>query len=125
MLKSQRAAITLAGTPAGTLAGTPAGTPAGTLAATTAGIPSLRLVMSLVVFAAIMLAATDLLACPTCKDGIAESDPASQALAAGYFYSILFMMAMPFLIIGTFGGAAYLSIRRARERQPDATLELV
>jgi len=89
-----------------------------------AWIASLRSVVSLVVFAAILLAAADLLACPTCKDGIAQSDPASQAQAAGFFYSILFMMAMPFLIIGTFGGAAYLSIRRARERQSDATLEL-
>ena len=40
-----------------------------------------------------------------------------QAQAAGYFYSILFMMAMPFVLLGTLGGAAYLSIRRAREQQ--------
>ena len=59
--------------------------------------------------------ASDALACPTCKEGL--STPASQAAARGYFYSILFMMAMPFVIIGTFGGAAYFSIRRAREQQ--------
>ena len=35
-------------------------------------------------------------------------------MAAGYFYSILFMMAMPFVIIGSFGGIAYLSVRKAR-----------
>jgi hypothetical protein len=64
--------------------------------------------------------AGDAMACPTCKDGIAESDPSSQAMAAGYFYSILFMMAMPFVIIGTFGSIAYLSIRKAREAEASA-----
>jgi hypothetical protein len=56
-------------------------------------------------------------ACPTCKDGLAQNDPRGQSIAAGYFYSILFMMSMPFAILGTFGGLAYLSIRRARSRQ--------
>ncbi len=76
-----------------------------------------RLAFSLLVFATILFAAADLLACPTCKDGLAENDPVAQAQARGFFYSILFMMAMPFVLIGTFGGAAYLSIRRAREQQ--------
>jgi hypothetical protein len=53
-------------------------------------------------------------ACPTCREGLAENDPQGQALAAGFFYSILLMMGMPFAILGTFGGMAYLSIRRAR-----------
>ena len=83
----------------------------------------IRVTLSLLVFAVVLLTATDVFACPTCKDGIAESDPASQAQAAGYFYSILFMMAMPFVIIGTFGGAAYLSIKRAREQQTIAAAE--
>jgi hypothetical protein len=54
-------------------------------------------------------------ACPTCKDSVAGSDPQSQSMAAGYFYSILFMMSMPFLILGTFGSVAYRAICRARE----------
>lgn len=53
-------------------------------------------------------------ACPTCKDGLAENDPQQAAVARGYFYSILFMMAMPFVILGTFGSFAYLSIRKAK-----------
>ena len=56
-------------------------------------------------------------ACPTCKDGIAENDPAQQSMAAGYFYSILFMMSMPFVILGTFGSFAYFSIRQAQAQQ--------
>ncbi len=80
-------------------------------------IAASRIVLPLLVFVVISFTATEVLACPTCKDGIAENDPASAAMAKGYFYSILFMMAMPFLILGTFGSAAYLSIRRARAQQ--------
>lgn len=76
-----------------------------------------RHAITLLVFVAVFAAATTAIACPTCKDGIAGADASSQAMARGYFYSILFMMAMPFVIIGTFGGAAYVSIRRAREQQ--------
>ena len=91
----------------------------------TTGIATLRIVLSWVVFAVVLFAAADLLACPTCKEGLAGSDPVSQAQARGFFYSILFMMAMPFLLIGTLGGAAYLSIRRAREQQQSgAALEI-
>ena len=56
-------------------------------------------------------------ACPTCKEGLAQTDPHGESIAAGYYYSILFMMAMPFAILGTFGGLAYFSIRRARLQQ--------
>jgi uncharacterized membrane protein len=53
-------------------------------------------------------------ACPTCKEGLAGSDPNHERIVAGYFYSILFMMSMPFVVLGTFGSCAYLSVRRAR-----------
>ncbi|MEQ8208645.1 MAG: hypothetical protein RH917_02340 [Lacipirellulaceae bacterium] len=59
----------------------------------------------------------DASACPTCKDGISENDPAAQSMAAGYFYSILFMMTMPFLILGSFISFAYWSIRRRTHSQ--------
>ena len=52
-------------------------------------------------------------ACPTCKEALA-GDPLHQQMVVGYFYSILFMMSMPFVLLGTFGSFAYLSIRRAR-----------
>jgi uncharacterized paraquat-inducible protein A len=66
-----------------------------------------------------LLIASVAAACPTCKDGLAQNDPHGQSLAAGYYYSILFMMAMPFAILGTFGSLAYLSIRRARLESSD------
>ncbi len=80
-------------------------------------IAIVRTALPLMVIAVVLWMATDVLACPTCKDGLAGSDPASQAQARGFFYSILFMMAMPFVLLGTLGSAAYLSIRKASERQ--------
>jgi hypothetical protein len=70
-----------------------------------------------IVMMAVLVLSADVMACPTCKNGMSGGDPVSVARASGYFYSILFMMSMPFLIVGTFGGAAYLSIKRARERE--------
>ena len=60
-----------------------------------------------------------IVACPTCKDAISGS----ANYIRGYFWSILFMMSMPFLIFGSLGGYWYLEIRRARNRQQavDAT----
>lgn len=54
-------------------------------------------------------------ACPTCTQGM-EHDPAVMAMARGYFWSILFMMSMPFLIAGGLGTYFYLEIRKARRR---------
>lgn len=70
----------------------------------------------LAVVIALCLAAS-VWACPTCSEGLAQNDPTSQGVASGYFYSILFMMAMPFVTLGTLGGLAYLSVRRAREAE--------
>lgn len=53
-------------------------------------------------------------ACPTCKDSIAHSDPESANLVRGYFWSILFMMSMPFLILGGLASYFYYEVRKAR-----------
>ncbi len=50
-------------------------------------------------------------ACPTCKDSVSETDP---NMVQGYFWSILFMMSMPFLILAGLGAYFYLLIRRSR-----------
>jgi len=71
--------------------------------------------------ALVFLIASVAAACPTCKEGLAQNDPQGEAMAAGYYYSILFMMAMPFAILGTFGSLAYLSIRRAKSQQISAS----
>lgn len=59
-------------------------------------------------------------ACPTCKEGLAEGD---QNVAQGYFWSILFMMSMPFLIFSALGLYFFLAVRRARARQAQAATE--
>ncbi len=53
-------------------------------------------------------------ACPTCKDGIASSDPTYNGMVSGYFWSILFMMSMPFLILSGLSLMFYLEVRKAR-----------
>jgi hypothetical protein len=55
-------------------------------------------------------------ACPTCREALADN-PQGQSLAKGFYYSILFMMSMPFLVLGTLGTVAYRSIHRAKVEQ--------
>jgi uncharacterized membrane protein len=74
-----------------------------------------RWVVVALVFALVLMLASVAAACPTCKDGLAQNDPHGQSIAAGYYYSIIFMMSMPYIVLCTFGSVAYLSIRRARQ----------
>ncbi len=60
--------------------------------------------------------------CPTCKEGM-EHDPEAAAMARGYFWSILFMMSMPFLIVATLGSYFYWEIRKARRLASLPSLE--
>ena len=88
-----------------------------------------KLVVLLLVFLAVaVLFSSVALACPNCKNTLAQNDSQQRNLAAGYYYSILFMLSMPFLIAGTFGGCMYLAVRRARkaesgERRAESTNE--
>ena len=78
-----------------------------------------RWFVAAIVLALVLLIASVAAACPTCKEGLAQNDPQGQALAAGYYYSILFMMTTPYLVLATFCTCAYYSIRRARRRLAD------
>lgn len=51
-------------------------------------------------------------ACPTCRQGLADGQHAN--MIRGYFWSIVFMMSMPFLIFASLGSYFYLQVRRAR-----------
>jgi heme/copper-type cytochrome/quinol oxidase subunit 2 len=77
--------------------------------------PIFRWVVAAIVLALVLLIATVAAACPTCKEGLAQNDPQGKAMAAGINYSIIFMMSMPYIVLGTFGSLAYVSIRRARQ----------
>lgn len=61
-------------------------------------------------------------ACPTCKNGLG-SDMQGQRVARGYFYSILFMMGMPFVLVGSFGAYAYFGYRRVQAERASAPEE--
>jgi uncharacterized paraquat-inducible protein A len=74
-----------------------------------------RWFVAAIVVALVLLLASVAAACPNCKQGLAQNDPQGQSIAAGFYYSILFMMLMPYIVLGTFGSLAYLSIRRARK----------
>lgn len=57
--------------------------------------------------------------CPTCKDQLAN-DPGAMNIARGYFYSILFMLSMPALILVGLSSYFYYEVCRARRRQRTA-----
>jgi hypothetical protein len=71
----------------------------------------------IIAVAAVALFAAVASACPTCKEGLDASDPHHRSIAAGFYYSILFMMSMPYLLLGSLGCLAYVSIRRAKAQQ--------
>lgn len=58
--------------------------------------------------------ATDALACPMCKSALASHDRNHGDWVGGFFWSILFMLSMPFILLGTFTVKMYLLVRRAR-----------
>jgi len=83
---------------------------------------SAGLLVLLVVMLAV-LAGPDALGCPNCKDGVNTTDPDGLNVARGYFYSILFMLAMPFTLAGSFGIYVWREMRRqklAAQGVPDA-----
>ena len=72
---------------------------------------------SLIAVALVVVLTAVASACPTCKEGVDASDPNHQSLAAGFYYSILFMMSMPYILLGTLGFVAYNSVKKAKLNQ--------
>jgi heme/copper-type cytochrome/quinol oxidase subunit 2 len=56
-------------------------------------------------------------ACPGCKQALATAEGDQANMVNGYFWSILFMLSMPFTILGLFSGSMYLAVRKARRAQ--------
>ncbi len=74
--------------------------------------------MSLAVALLVVLAVQSLaLACPTCKDSIDQSDPQRQNLMQGFYYSIIFMVSMPFLIFTSLCAYFYYEVCKARRQR--------
>lgn len=53
-------------------------------------------------------------ACPTCKQAISEGGADHEQVIRGYFWSILFMMSMPFIIFTSLCTYFYVLVRKAR-----------
>ena len=70
----------------------------------------------------LLLLADVALACPTCKENLA-GDPEAANIVRGYFYSILFMLSMPPLILSGLSLYFYYEICRARALQAKAAAE--
>jgi hypothetical protein len=60
-----------------------------------------------------MAAGPSALACPLCKDAVAQTG----GLASGFFWSILLMLAVPFVVVGVIGGLIVKSQRGASQRE--------
>jgi hypothetical protein len=75
-------------------------------------IPALCLV-------AILACAESASACPSCQRALGD-DTSQGDLARGIYYSVLFMLSMPFAIVGTFGCMAYRAVKREHQRLADA-----
>jgi hypothetical protein len=76
--------------------------------------------LALTLTALVLLPATSASACPMCKAALANSQGGGD-LVSGFFWSILFMMAMPFTILGSFSGYMYWQVRRARASRADCS----
>ncbi|MEO8431343.1 MAG: hypothetical protein ABI592_07525 [Acidobacteriota bacterium] len=76
--------------------------------------PVLRAIAILLFVAAVVPAA--LAACPLCKDAKSDSDYAggTASLPNGFYYSIVFMVCAPFLVVGGLVTRIVLARRRLR-----------
>jgi heme/copper-type cytochrome/quinol oxidase subunit 2 len=79
---------------------------------------SARRIFSIVLVAFLVVAhATVVHACPGCKQALETAEGEQANMVNGYFWSILFMLSMPFTIFGLFAGSMYLAVRKARREQ--------
>jgi hypothetical protein len=77
-----------------------------------------RLLIVAASFAVLLAAASVAEACPSCQQALA-GDEAHGDLARGIYYSILFMMSMPFAIVGAFAGLVYRAVQKEKRRQAE------
>jgi hypothetical protein len=75
-----------------------------------------KLALCYAALAVVLVLSSVVSACPTCRDDLAQN-PATANLARGFYYSILFMVSMPFVIFGSLSAYFYYEVRKAKARQ--------
>lgn len=78
----------------------------------------IRTLAASLAFVLVLALASAAHACPSCQQALG-SDGSQGDLVSGLYYSILFMMAMPFALVGTFAGLAYRAVKREQRRQAE------
>src|SRR5882757_11293258 len=71
----------------------------------------------MVALAMLLPTARSVSACPTCSEAAAANDPEHEHMVKGYFYSILFMMGVPYTVFFSFAGYMYWEVKKARARK--------
>ncbi|HEX3725507.1 MAG TPA: hypothetical protein VHV08_04665 [Pirellulales bacterium] len=79
-------------------------------------LTTIRLLVSAACLLAVLAMTATAEACPSCKQAL-NGDGSQGELARGLYYSILFMMSMPFAIVGTFGCMAYRAVKKGQLRK--------
>ena len=74
-----------------------------------------KIILGVLCLVALSATASVASACPSCQAAL-NSDTNPGDLPRGIYYSILFMMSMPFAIAGTFAGFAYRAVKREQRR---------
>lgn len=59
-------------------------------------------------------------ACPTCGEGMNEAGEAGRKMINSWFWSIIFMMSMPFTILASLGSYMYWLVRKDRQAKAAA-----
>jgi hypothetical protein len=72
-------------------------------------------ILAVSLFATMLLFASIASACPNCKDSL-EGDPTHQGLAKGFYFSILFMISMPFVTFGSLCTYFFYLVQREKKR---------
>jgi len=75
----------------------------------------MRPIALLLALALVLALCTPALACPNCKEAVADEDAGLLGVARGYGISILFMIALPFTLLGFLG---FILWRASRHPHP-------
>lgn len=77
--------------------------------------------LAMMVFALWLVGEATAVACPNCRDALA-SDPDQAGMVQGLFWSIMFLLSMPFLIFTAMSTYFYWLVRSARRSAPLAAI---